>query len=73
MTVGGTGDVLSGMVASFISQGVSVFNSACCAAFVNGSAGDELSRWKGHTYTATDVVGEISNTIKRILDLKPVL
>lgn len=71
MTVGGTGDVLSGMVASFISQGVSVFNSACCAAFVNGSAGDELSRWKGHTYTATDVVGEISNTIKRILDLKP--
>lgn len=69
MTVGGTGDVLSGIVASFISQGVGMFESACCAAFVNGSAGDELSRWKGHAYTVTDIVGEISNTIKRILDL----
>jgi hydroxyethylthiazole kinase-like uncharacterized protein yjeF len=71
MTVGGTGDVLSGMVASFISQGVGIFDSACCATFVIGAAGDELSRWKGHAYTTTDIVGEISSAIKRILDLKP--
>jgi NAD(P)H-hydrate epimerase len=69
MTVGGTGDVLSGMVASFISQGVGIFDSACCAAFVNGTAGDELSRWKGHAYTARDVAGEVPNSIKRILDV----
>lgn len=72
MTVGGTGDVLSGMVAGFISQGISPFDSACCAAFINGSAGDELFRWKGHAYTAADVAAEIPNTIKRVLDLGPV-
>lgn len=69
MTVGGTGDVLSGIVAGFISQGVSLFDSACCAAFINGFAGDELSRWKGHAYTAMDVAAEVPNTIKRTLDL----
>jgi NAD(P)H-hydrate epimerase len=70
MTVGGTGDVLSGIVAGFISQGLGTFDSACCAAFVIGAAGDELSRWKGHAYTTSEVALEISNTIKRILDLK---
>lgn len=69
MTVGGTGDVLSGVVAGLISQGVNTFDSACCAAFVTGSAGDELSRWKGYAYTASDVAGEVSNTIKRTLDM----
>jgi NAD(P)H-hydrate epimerase len=72
MTVGGTGDVLSGVAAGLISQGITPFDSACCAVFVLGAAGDEISRWKGHAYTAEDVVGEISNTIKRTLDLKPV-
>ncbi|MBU2560364.1 NAD(P)H-hydrate dehydratase [archaeon] len=72
MTAGGTGDVLSGVAAGLISQGLSTFDSACCAAFILGVSGDELSRWKGHAYTAEDVVGEISNTIKRILDLVPV-
>lgn len=71
MTVGGTGDVLSGVVAGLISQGLSSFDGACCAAFVTGASGDELSRWRGHAYTAEDVALEISNTIKRTLDLKP--
>jgi NAD(P)H-hydrate epimerase len=72
MTVGGTGDVLSGVTAGLISQGITPFDSACCAAFILGASGDELSRWKGHAYTPEEVAGEISNTIKRTLDIEPV-
>ncbi|MEE8401045.1 MAG: NAD(P)H-hydrate dehydratase [Candidatus Hydrothermarchaeaceae archaeon] len=72
MTVGGTGDVLSGLVSGLISQGIPLFESGACGAFVNGSAGDELSRWKGHAYTASDVAGEIPHTISRILNFEPV-
>lgn len=69
MTVGGTGDVLSGIVASFISQGMSPSKGACCAAFVNGAAGERLSEQKGHAYTASDVAMEIPHTIKMILEI----
>lgn len=69
MTSGGTGDVLCGVTAGIISQGITLFDSACCAAFILGASGDELSRWKGYAYTAEDVAGEISNTIKRTLDM----
>lgn len=40
MTVGGTGDVLSGIVASLLSKGVSAYNAARMGAFINGSAGN---------------------------------
>jgi NAD(P)H-hydrate epimerase len=71
MTVGGTGDILAGITAGLASQGIDTFDSACCGAFLIGAAGDELSRWKGHAYSAMDVAGEVPNTIKRTLDLKP--
>ncbi|MEE8403459.1 MAG: NAD(P)H-hydrate dehydratase [Candidatus Hydrothermarchaeaceae archaeon] len=70
MTAGGTGDVLAGVIAGFISQGMGQFESACCAAFINGAAGDELARWKGNAYTASDLAGEIPYAIKKILDLE---
>lgn len=68
MTVGGTGDVLAGLVGGFLAQGLSSFDAACCAAFVNGFAGDELFAEKGYAFTASDVALEIPYTIKKILD-----
>ena len=41
MTVGGTGDALAGISASLLSQGLSSFDSASLATFINGLAGDE--------------------------------
>ncbi len=67
MTVGGTGDVLSGVVAGFIAQGLSAFDSACCAAFVTGAAGDELEEWKGYAYMASDLAEEIPLVLKKLL------
>ncbi|MFQ5887618.1 MAG: NAD(P)H-hydrate dehydratase [Candidatus Hydrothermarchaeales archaeon] len=70
MTGGGTGDVLSGLVAGFLAQGMGPFEAACCAAFVNGWSGDSLKEIKGHAFTASDLVDEVPFAIKEILDFK---
>lgn len=43
MATGGSGDVLSGIIGSFVAQGVDPFKSAVAGAFVHGMAGDEVS------------------------------
>ena len=40
MTVGGTGDVLSGIVGALLAQNTDAFEAAVAGAFVNGAAGD---------------------------------
>jgi len=56
MTVGGTGDVLSGIVAAFMAQKIDAFEAAVAGAFVNGAAGDFVCSEKGYHMVATDVV-----------------
>jgi NAD(P)H-hydrate epimerase len=68
MTVGGTGDVLAGLVGGFLAQGLSSFDAACCAAFVNGCAGDGLYEEKGYAFSASDLAMEIPYTIKKLID-----
>ncbi|MEM3824025.1 MAG: NAD(P)H-hydrate dehydratase, partial [Candidatus Bathyarchaeia archaeon] len=43
MTVGGTGDVLSGIVGALLAQKANPFEAATAGAFVNGAAGDFVS------------------------------
>lgn len=69
MSVGGTGDVLAGIVASFIAQGFSSFYACCSAAFLNGLAGDELLKKKSYGFTASDLIEQIPFTLRKILDL----
>ena len=40
MATGGSGDVLSGMIGSFLAQGLSALNAALCGVFIHGTAGD---------------------------------
>jgi hydroxyethylthiazole kinase-like uncharacterized protein yjeF len=74
MTVGGTGDVLSGIVAGLLAQGVDGFRAAVAGAFVNGAAGDFAAEKLGHHLTATDLLEHIPAVLndpmchKRILD-----
>jgi NAD(P)H-hydrate epimerase len=56
MTVGGTGDVLSGIVASFLGRNRKPLESASSAAFVNGLAGKLVQRKLGLHMVATDLV-----------------
>jgi len=55
MTVGGTGDVLAGLVGCFLAQGMEAFDAAKNAAFYNGKAGDILKKMKGERFTASEV------------------
>lgn len=64
MTVGGTGDVLSGIVASLISQKLRPFDAACLGAFINGKAGDLASEIYGYNFTATKMLKFIPKAMK---------
>lgn len=65
MTVGGTGDVLTGVTAGLASKGVDRFEAACCAAFINGLAGREAADGLGLHVLASDVVDRIAPAMKR--------
>jgi NAD(P)H-hydrate epimerase len=60
MTVGGTGDILSGIIASLLAQGCNPFESAIAGAFINGAAGDFAYEKKGFHLLSTDLLDEIS-------------
>jgi NAD(P)H-hydrate epimerase len=59
MTVGGTGDVLSGIVAAFLSWKITPFRAACSGAFISGLAGNMAVKERGHHILATDVIEKI--------------
>ena len=65
MTVGGTGDVLTGITAGLAAKKVPPFEAACAAAYINGAAGAEAARRLGLHITASDVANEIANVMKR--------
>jgi NAD(P)H-hydrate epimerase len=56
MTVGGTGDVLTGLTAGYISQGAEPMPAACAAAFINGAAGDAVYSEKGYHILPEDLI-----------------
>jgi NAD(P)H-hydrate epimerase len=56
MTVGGTGDVLSGIVGAYLARSVSPFEAAVAGAFVNGAAGDFVKAEKGYHMVASDLL-----------------
>jgi hydroxyethylthiazole kinase-like uncharacterized protein yjeF len=59
MTKGGTGDTLAGICGSLLAQGISPFNAACAAAYINGKAGDFAAREKKQGLLATDLIAKI--------------
>ncbi len=65
MTVGGTGDVLTGITTALVAKGLAGFEAACCALYVNGLAGEEAAREHGLHIVASDVLGNVSRTMKQ--------
>jgi len=64
MTVGGTGDVLSGITAAFLARNRNTLESASAAAFVNGLAGKMVQRKLGLHMTATDLIDVLPTILK---------
>jgi len=67
MTVGGTGDVLSGIVGFLLSKGLSPYDSARTSAFINGTAGNNAFEKKSYGMIATDLIEEIPHVLKKYL------
>lgn len=62
MATGGTGDVLSGLTAALLGQGLETFAAAQLAVYLHGLAGD----------LARDAVGEVSLIASDLLDYLPI-
>ena len=67
MTIGGTGDILSGIVSGFVAQGNSLGDSASAAAYLSGYIGDELFRDYAYSFIASDFLDKIGPTIKKLI------
>ena len=68
MATGGTGDVLSGVIASFIGQGLNPYDAAVLSVYLHGRAGDIAANEKGfYSLIASDVVEKLPMAIKELL------
>ncbi len=67
MASGGVGDVLTGMIASFIGQGIRPFDAAKLGVFLHGLAGDLAAKEKGEiSLIASDILNKLPQAIKLI-------
>lgn len=68
MAVGGTGDVLTGIISGLIAQGVKPVDAAAMGVYIHGLAGDEAAEDKGiYGLIAGDIVEQLPYTIKGII------
>lgn len=63
MSRGGSGDVLSGMIAAFAAQGLSLYDAACDAVYLHGAAGE----------MAAEQYSPLASTPSRLLEVLPLL
>ncbi len=65
LATAGSGDVLSGMIASFIAQGMPVFDGTCAAVWMHG----KTANTKGVGLVASDLIEIIPKTLKETLGI----
>ncbi len=68
MAKGGTGDVLTGMIAAFIAQGLSAFKAAAWAVYFHGKAGDRAVKKTGQLgLTASDLIEALPRAFNKAI------
>ncbi|MEK9150159.1 MAG: NAD(P)H-hydrate dehydratase, partial [Candidatus Desantisbacteria bacterium] len=67
MAKAGSGDVLSGMIASLIGQGLPIKDAAVLGAYLHGLAGESaLEEKTEYSILASDIIDHIGGAIKRV-------
>ncbi len=65
MATGGTGDVLAGLTAALLAQGLSPLQAAQCGVYLHGLAGDRICERLGTTgLIASDLIDELPHTLQ---------
>ena len=68
MASGGMGDVLTGIIAGLIAQGLSAADACCAGVYLHGAAADSLAQSIGpYGYLAGEVMGAIPGAINKVL------
>jgi len=62
MATGGSGDVLTGMITSYLGMGYIAENAALCGVFHHGMAGEIASKSKRRSMIASDIIAAIPET-----------
>lgn len=63
----GTGDVLSGVIAGLLAQGLSPFDAAACGVYLHGEAGEMVRQELGDTgMLSSDLLSVLPRVIKRL-------
>jgi len=70
MTVGGTGDILSGIIAGILARNRDALESAVISAYFNGLAGKMTQKKLGHHMTATDLLDNLPDVMKSFDKIK---
>ena len=69
MATAGAGDVLTGIIAGFLSQTMDPLSSCSLGVFMHGLAGDIVASAKGmHPLTATDIIESIPGAFSALID-----
>ncbi|MGB8452302.1 MAG: NAD(P)H-hydrate dehydratase [Anaerocolumna sp.] len=69
MATGGTGDVLTGIIAALIAQGLDTGEAAKLGVYIHGLAGDKACETKGsYSLMASDIIDALPLTIKHNQD-----
>ncbi|MEP1094476.1 MAG: NAD(P)H-hydrate dehydratase [Cyclobacteriaceae bacterium] len=64
MATAGSGDVLTGIISSFLAQGLSPFDALSLGVYIHGKAGDNAAEEVGeNSLIASDIISHISNPI----------
>jgi NAD(P)H-hydrate epimerase len=67
MSTGGTGDVLTGIIAAFTKRTSDLFEASFLAAYINGMAGDLLYKKRGEFFDSRDLIDYIPLAIKSLI------
>lgn len=68
MATAGVGDILTGMIASFLGQSISPFDAAKLAVYIHGLAGDLAAKEKGKiSLIASDLLNKLPEAFKSVV------